>query len=162
MFDESAYDVELEGLFVTPGEILERMNEMKRSVDSLDYDIAQTPKCATDIAFMRDWEAFKMAFSTYLVEFEGYFDRFWGSAMDVASKWSEQITQWQARYARVCKKSASAIKLSDNTQGDLKLKGLSTVIKWVIGGVVTVAVIGAGFYLYKAYRLAPITSTDKK
>jgi len=152
MFDESAYDIELEGLFVTPGEILERMNEMKRVVTSLDYDIAQTPACAADTAFTNDWDTFKRDFAAYLVAFEGYLDRFWGSAMDIADKWAEQISKWQERYARVCKRSASSINLSDNTVGKTKLAGLSASIKWIIGGVVTVAVIGAGLYLYKAYR----------
>lgn len=152
MFDDSAYDIELEGLIVTPGEILERMNEMKRAVSSLDYDIANNPACAADPAFRNDWETFKREFSEYLVEFEGVFDRFWGSAMDVADKWANQIAQWQKRYERVCQRQASAIRLSDNTSGDLKLAGLSTTIKWIIGGLLGVAAIGAGIYIYKAYR----------
>lgn len=152
LFDDDMNGIELEGLVVTPGEILERMKEMTRTVTSLDTDIANNPVCAADTVFMSDWEKFKVDFAVYLREFEGFFDRFWGSAMDVADKWAEQIANWQKRYARTCKKPASGINLSDNTAGNPKLPTLSVSTKWIIGILVGVGVAGGAYYMYKVRK----------
>jgi hypothetical protein len=150
-YDYEMNDIELEGLIVTPGEILERMNEMKRVVSSLDFDIASNAECK-DAAFLRDWSIFKVAFAAYLTEYEGWTDRAWGSAMDVADKWAEQIANWQKRYAQVCKKAASGIRLSDNTAGNPKLPDMELSTKLIIGGVVVVIAAGAAYYFLKVKK----------
>jgi hypothetical protein len=150
-YDYEMNDIELEGLIVTPGEILERMNEMKRVVSSLDFDIASNAECK-DAAFLRDWDIFKIAFAAYLTEYEGFLDRFWGSAMDVADKWAEQIANWQKRYAQVCNKSASGVRLSDNTAGNPKLPKMELSTKLIIGGIVVAAGAAIAYYFLKVRK----------
>jgi hypothetical protein len=144
-------DMFVEGLIVTPGEILERMNEMARSVASLDNDIAATTECASDPRFGQDWEKFKIDFAAYMAEYDSWTDRMWGSAMDVADKWAEQIAGWQRRYLQVCKVSPSGINLSDNTTGDTKPPSLSSISSLttplIIGGVLIVGVLAAMYFL---------------
>lgn len=144
-------DMLVEGLIVTPGEILERMNEMARSVSSLDSDIATTAECSKDPRFGQDWEKFKIDFAAYMVEYDSWTDRMWGSANDVADKWAEQIAAWQARYLRVCNVSPSGINLSDNTKGDTKPPSLSSISSLttplIIGGVIIVGVLAAVYFL---------------
>ena len=150
-YDDEMNGIELEGLIVTPGEILARMEEMKRTVSSLDFDIANNAQCK-DAAFLHDWDAFKIAFAAYLVEYEGFLDRFWGSAMDVADKWAEQISNWIKRYQAVCKKSASGIGLADNTLGNAKLPKMELSTKLLIGGGVLLVVAGAAYYFMKVRK----------
>lgn len=139
-------DLLLEGFFVTPGEILERQNELKRAVDSLDYDIANNQNCLND-QFKAEWEQFKLDFSAYLEEYSGYLDRFWGSAADVAEKWAKQIEKWQLRFKASCNKAASGGPLSfdPNTELYKYLKyGLA-----IGGGLLTLFV---GFKIYQAVK----------
>lgn len=142
-------DMLVEGLIVTPGEILERMNEMARSVASLDSDIATTAECSKDPRFGQDWEKFKIDFAAYMAEYDSWTDRMWGSAMDVADKWQQQITAWQKRYLAVCKKSPSGIALSDNTSGDAKAPTFDLSTKLIIGGVVLAIGAGALYYFMR-------------
>ncbi len=144
---EAALDEEM-GFFtvLTPGAILEFMNEVQGRINSLDREINANIACFKDADLM-DWTEFKLRYAAFYKEHEGFLARMGNAPYYQAERYLKELRGFHERFEAVCGKKPKAAPIVTPSEEDAervkRMKSLGQTAL-ILGGIAV-----GGWLLFK-------------